>query len=233
MNKEIIFGIGGLVLGAAAGAAGMYLYKNREIKDLTDELNDMMDEINMLKHPVLGKAIRTAEEMEKQIEEDSNVDDPEDDEEPEPEGVKKYHHYKATGGVSSVQALFEKEGDVTEGQKALKDDPKLMDYDDIVGLEEINDVEFLELQEKDYDPVYLDYDGNQDTLVWGKDTDTETIAESKFGLGRNALIGPCWRWFTDYIPEGEGTGAFYIKNDNLKKVFEVVVHYDPEGEVVE
>ncbi len=229
MTKEsIIFGIGGLILGAAAGAAGMYLYKNREVNDLTDEINGMMDEINILKHPVLREAIKVTEEMEQQIE----VDDPED-EEPESEGVKKYHHYKATGGVSSVQALFEKEGDVTEGQKALKDDPKLINYDDIVGLEEINDEEFLEWQEKDYEPVYLDYDGNQDTLVWGKGTDTETIAESKFGLRRNALIGPCWRWFTDYIPEGEETGAFYIKNDNLKKVFEVVVHYDPEGEVIE
>ena len=230
MNKGIIFGLGALV-GAAAGVAGMYFYNKRQEDAYLEEINDL---------------IKENEDLNRYI---SEVNDPdienEDDEEDEPEpaegprddldemdGVKKYHHYKAESGMG-VQALFEKKGeDVTEGQKARKENPKLLDYDYIFGVDEITDEEFLEFQEKDYDPEYLVYDGNEDILYWGKGTDNETMAEAKFNLKRDALIGPAWKWFTDYITN-EGIGAFYVKNDNLKRVFEVVIEYDPEGDAVE
>lgn len=224
MNKGIIFAIGAVV-GGAAGVIGMYFFNKKNEDDYINEINDLIEENENLRHYI--------DELE-----DDAIDDL-DDEEPveleEQEGVKKYHHYKTESSGMGVQALFEKKEneDVTEGQKALKKDPKAMDYADIQGLEEIDEDTFLELQQKDYEPVYLDFDANQDIIYWGRETDSECMAEAKFGVGRNALIGPAWRWFTDYIPEGENDGAFYIKNDNLMKVFEVICHYDPEGEVVE
>lgn len=229
MNKGIIFAIG-TVFGAAAGAAGMWFYNKKKEDAYIDEINELIKENEDLNHFIDN------------LPEDDMEDDEEDDEDPveparddldEMDGVKKYHHYKAESGMG-VQALFEKkETDVTEGQKARKENPKLLNYEDVVGLDEINEMEFLEYQEKDYDPVYLNYDGNEDILLWGKDTDSESMAEAHFSLKRDALIGPAWRWFTDYIKDEDGTGAFYVKNDNLKKVFEVVVEYDPEGDVVE
>lgn len=232
MNKKgIIFGFVAAIIGGAAGAVGMYFYNKKNEDDYITEINDLIEENEGLRR-YIDNVIDVKEE---ELDEDQPAEIETRDELEEQEGVKKYHHYKTESSGMGVQALFEKKenGDVTEGQKALKKDPKAMDYGDIQGLEEIDEEEFLELQEQDYDAVYLDFDANQDILYWGRGTDSEAMAEAKFGLGRNALIGPAWRWFTDYIPEGESDGAFYIKNDNLKKVFEVVCHYDPEGEVVE
>lgn len=223
-KTSVLYLVGGLVVGAAAVATFGILYSRK----YTNEINDLIEENESLRRGEVVENMEDPDYIPEEIKEEESEEDPEDI------PIKKYHHYKAASG-ETAQSIFEKkENDkVTEGQKAVNEKPNLIDYKDIIGVDEINDTEFLEYQENDYEPVYLNYDGNRDLLLWGKGTDSEIMAEAKFGMKRDAIIGPAWRYFTDYISEEDNTGAFYIKNDNLKKVFEVVCELDPNEDMIE
>lgn len=211
----------GMAAGALAGAGGMYLYSRHKEKELFIEIDELIEENESLRHP--KKDADKVEESEEVPEED--------------EFVSKYHQYKAASG-ETTQSIFEKKkvkeeiDKVTEGQKAIKEDPEFRP--DIDGIEEITDEELEKYEEdENFNTVYLDYDFNKDALIWGAGTDTETLAEAKFKKGRDRLIGNFWKWATDYIDDETGTGMIYVVNKNLNKLFEITVHFDPNEDVTE
>lgn len=232
MDKRLVFLLGVLTGGAAGATAAYFITRNRII----DQTNDILDQY--------------AEDCKQKIQEiedyyEGNLGDVEDldDESDEPknldpevannDGVKKYHHYAGGFGEDSAQKVFShvkmEDEEVTEGEKALKADVSL---DDVSGIEEITEDDFLNDEEND--PVTLDYDFNNDKLYWGYGTDNEEEAETRFNKSREEIIGKIWRWATDYIKDpDEGTGAAYVRNENLGKIFEVIVHFDPSQPVVE
>ena len=119
---------------------------------------------------------------------------------------------------------------MTEGEKALVNDPTI---DDVAGIEEIDEDDFLNCPD-DYYQEYLRFDFNTDTLYWGFGSDNEEEAEKHFGKSRDELIGKVWRWAPDYIKDpDEMEGAAYVRNYNLNTVFEIIVSYDPEQPVKE
>lgn len=231
MNNGVSFLLG-LVVGAAAGGTAVYFVTKNKIEDRA------ADEIESYAQYAEEKIDRIRSKFEGPKEtktEESSDEDPVQEEEI-PEHAKKYHKYsKATG--ETAQSVFEKKTvekeieEVTEGQKAIKKNPKLKDID---GIEELNEDDLLKYEEdENFSTVYLDYDVNTDELMWGSGTDNELIAEAKFNKGREELIGQFWRWAPDYVDAETGVGSFYVLNKNINKLFVVTVHFDEDGEFVE
>lgn len=229
MNKGIIFALGALT-GAAAGAVATYFLINdrfaREAEEVIDDYakkcSDKIDEV------IEYYESRGSEDLDETPEQEVDMRDDISNN----EGVKKYHHY--SGGAfesgSDVGKLFAKEDNkVTEGQKDILEKPEL---EDVQGVDEITEDEFLEGSEE-YSPITLDYFFNTDTLLFGYGTDNEDIAETVYNKTRSELIGNIWRWAPDYIKDDSGVGSAYVRNSNLMKDFEILIHYDPNEDVVE
>ena len=231
MDKNIIFAaIGGAVVGAVAGVAATYLYFNKQTNEMLDEINDLIDTNEKLSRGIFE------EESHEDITEDAEpvefVDPRELDNN---EGVKKYHHHVAES-MASAQSIFEKKGDqenVTEGEKALKKNPKLVE-DPMI--KEISEEKYQEIMSKDpidgWSADDLTYLYPQDELYYGYGTDNEELAEHHYGIDRERIIGQTWRWATDYTHGESGVGYIYIDNQHLRKVIsvEVMVDLDLEEE---
>lgn len=152
------------------------------------------------------------------------------------DGVKKYHH-KVEESMASAAAIFEKKGtkDVTEGEKALKANPKF-DPDGDPNIVEISKEKYQEIVSKKpiegWSTDSLTYLYPQDELYYGYGTDNEELAETHYDMGREQIMGQSWRWATDYTDGESGVGYCYIDNSYLKKLFdiEIVVDLDLEEE---
>ena len=236
MDKKLAFLLG-VLTGGAAGATAAYFFArnyfidhyNIVLDQYAEDCKKKIQEIEDYYEDNLSEAVYIAKYKMKDGEENQGLDP----EVANNDGVKKYHHYAGGFAEDSAQKIFSQvkteDEEVTEGEKALKADVSL---DDIPGIEEITEDDFLNDEEND--PVTLDYDFNEDKLYWGYGTDNEVEAEIHFSKLREEIIGKIWRWATDYIKDpDEGTGAAYVRNTNLGKIFEVIMHFDPTQPVVE
>ena len=231
MNKGIVFALG-VLAGAAGGGAVTYLVTRRKFDDEATEEIRMRTEYyqNRIEDLVsYYEGGKDADDTFKDEDEDSN-----EDEKPN-EGVKKYHRYAGDSfSKKNVNKVVEKmkEADVTEGQKAIQKDPTFKP--EIEGISEISEEEFNGyMDDPDIGSIYLDFDFNTDELTWGAGTDNEILAEQKFGMGRDELIGQCWKWAPEYVDDETGVGSIYILNENIGRAFNITVHFNPEEDVVE
>lgn len=246
MNNKIIFAIG-LLTGAGIGSVAAYFGLKRHFEDLVDqEIDDYAQSCTERINDIISyyEGEKPAEEA---LEEDSDEEEaPEPEEYRHNEGVKKYHHY-ANSSDDNIQSVFSKdnvkevagavrfktdeerkeESEVTEGQKDILKRPQL---EDIAGIEDdITEDEFDVLDDNEYTKVYLQYDINEDKLT----TNEGELAEEAYAKPRHELIGNSWRWATDYVQDGNRSGFFFIKNDNLKLAFEIEALFDPNAPMVE
>lgn len=238
MNKGVIFAVGAAI-GAAAGSIATYFI----VKNHFDE--------------VAADAIeRYAEYAENKIQEaldrlhDDSVDDDEDEEddsaprtkdnrawsEEDEAPIKKYHHYVPEQQILSANSIFVKnkgkggEKGMTEGEKALLENPHRFDDPNIIELDEDHYQELVRNPEE-VDEDLLVYLYPQDELWWNYDDhDHRELAEVHYNLGREKIVGQTWRWATDYTGNDSGIGYCYLNNLYLDKILnvEVIVDLDLE-----
>jgi len=243
MNKGVIFAIGAFV-GAAAGSVATYFVVRdkfeQEAADIIDEYAERcQDRIEKVMNAYDQKMNSSDDEKE---EEASDEDVPHIENELDKyEGVKKYHHY--SGGFDAMSTtsskVFDKKkgNDMTEGQKDLEKYPKIDDMPNYI--EEIDEDEFLNTHyapdgKTEFDKVTLDYDYNTDRLLYAANSDSPILAEEKYGCLRSEIIGNIWKFAPDFIDDEEnGTGAAYVRNNNINIDFEMIVHYDKSKDVME
>lgn len=236
MDKKLVFLLGVLTGGAAGSVASYFLTRNHIIDQTNDILDQYAEDCKKKIQEIEGYYENALGEVDGLDGDDSDSSNQGlDPEVANNDGVKKYHHYSGGFGEDSAQKVFanmgksEEDEKVTEGEKALVADKTL---DDVFGIDEITEDDFL--NDEEYDPVTLDYNYNLDKLYWGYGTDNEIEAEAHYGKSREELIGKIWRWAPDYIKDpDEQAGAAYVRNSNLGIIFEVIVHYDPSQPVAE
>ena len=236
MNKGIIFAIGFLAGATAGGAATYFITKNKLEDRAAQEIERYAEYAeNKIKNAIEGSKENDDEEYE-DVEEDDSDDEP----------IKKYHHYNPeANGIEGVynNGIFakgksdpdvRKEIDkVTEGEKALKRNPKF-DPDRDPMITEIKEDRYNEILSKEpiegWSTDDLTYLYPQDELYFGYGTDNEELAEDHFGVDRETIMGQTWRWATDYTDGESGVGYIYLENKHLKKLLsiEVVVDLDLE-----
>lgn len=231
MNKGIIFAAGAFV-GAAAGSIITFFAVKNHFEDKAAEA--IMDYSEYADNKI-QEALDSLHDEEEDEEPIHRVQDnrawSEEDEAP----IKKYHHYVPEKQTLISNGIFAKEKDevkkVTEGEKALQENPARFDDPEIV---EISEDKYQEIMSKPpiegWSADDLTYLYPQDELYWGYGTDNEELAEKHYGVGRETIIGQIWRWATDYTDNESGVGYAYIDNSKLKKVFniEVIVDLDLE-----
>lgn len=221
MNNGVIFGLG-FATGALAGGVSAYLLAKRSIEKSADE------EIDRYKKYMQNKMDHLKSEIGKLTEDDED----EDQEEEKPKSGKyKFVDQVATTITDTYNTVFQK------GEKKGKKEMDKYPTDNLdkeiaennPGIEEISEEEF---GTGDYDTEQLDYIFEDDDLFYMYGTDNEMMAEAAYNVNnKNAIISEYWRWAPDYVKnEEEGVGSFFVRNHNLKKDFEVVVHMEPSVE---
>ena len=210
MNKSIITGVLGFILGAAGGSAVTYYIVNEQ----RDEEMDAYAEHTEKRIERLRKKINMIDEVKEELPEDAVMQDPEDDKINQNKGVKKYHH---SDGISS------KYGDnhIFETQQDKKINKKLIN--------EIEEEEYMN-NENGYSKEVIDVllgDDRDIVGFWGYQTDNEMFVDQKFGSELKDLIGSTYYDY-DYLlnlaDEEDGVGNLYIRNDSIMTEFEVIIH---------
>lgn len=235
MNKGIIFGLGVLVGVAAGGFAGYMISSRKLDKEFLEEIEELEDTVEKYRQKVYSHNIEQASSEESE-DEDDTVDNKKpfiinnDSKITENDGVKKYHHY-VEESMASAAKLFEKgDNKVTEGEKAIKENPEFDPNGDPNVTELTEDKYSDQVGEQKGVEEALTYLYPQDELYWGYGTDTQELAEKHFKLGREKIIGQTWRWATDYTGGETGVGYIYLHNAYIKKYISVEVIVDLELE---
>lgn len=210
MNKSIITGVFGFILGAAGGSAVTYYIVNEKRDEEMMEYSDHCEErIRRLK-----KKNKELEEISEPVEPQIEEGDNENDKINQNKGVKKYHH---SDGISSKYG----ENHIFETKEKPKVNKKLIN--------EIDEEEFMN-NENDYSKEVIDIllGDDQDIVgFWGYGTDNETFVDQKFNTSLKDLIGDTYYDY-DYLlnlaDEEDGIGNLYIRNNSLMTEFELIIH---------
>ena len=211
MNKGIIFLLG-FVAGAIGGGTATYFVVKDKIENDAAEIIEEYAQHCEDRIAKYSQQDNSEEVSEPEIEEES-------DEISRNEGVKKYHSGNVPETLNGVSNLYKKEIDkVTEGEKALAEEKagKVIENKPYV----ISEEQFSHEAEA-YDKVTLEYYCEDDMLMV---VEPEEQAEVAYNVGREELIGDCWRLGQDWIEEGKDAGAVYVRNDNMSIDFEVIVY---------
>lgn len=223
MKKELLYFTIGLLTGAGAGATATYfLTKDRiqasceedmecyadhcdeRIERYREEIADLKKQLGVIKDPVA----RVSE-------------DPEEAKISRNEGVKKYHHENGLASKYGENHVFEKVADKPEEK-----DSKLIN--------DIDEDEFM--RENGYEKQTIDVFLGDDKYmcgVWGYQTDNEDDVDRKWGKPLEDLIGRAHTYdeLLSYCEGREdGIGLAWIKNDEMKIDFELVIHDDREDD---
>ena len=249
MNNKVIFAIG-LLAGAGIGSVATYFGLKRHFDAVIDqEIEDYAERCTERINDLMAY-YEGGKDAEESVEDDNEPEDaPEPEEYRHNEGVKKYHHY-ANSSDGNVQSIFSKDNvkEVAGAVRFKSDEERNESYLasgrpdmeekevlDVVGIEELTGDQYDVIcsdPEDDRTIVTLSFNCNDGKLV----TNEGVPAEVAYGKTRTELIGNFWRWATDYWnkkPENEDFGYFFIDNKNLGIVFQVVVEWDPDEEMVD
>lgn len=114
--------------------------------------------------------------------------------------------------------------------EATEDKEKVIVHNFPDGIEEVDEETYL--ADDDYTRTTLHYVFHEDKLYYGYETDNEELATDFYDVtSKDDVIGPVWRWSSDYTDGESGIGVTYIKNDNLETVFEVIFNVDVDREL--
>ena len=221
MKKNILYFALGLMTGAGAGATATYfITKNildtRHEEDLEAYADHCEERIARIRTD--HKTIETEQESEI-----PRSNDPEEEKIARNEGVKKYHHDNGLASKYGENHVFEKVTDKPEKEK----DSKL--------ISDIDEDEFMN-QENGYEKQTIDVFLGDDKYmcgVWGYGTDNEDDVDRKWGKPLEDLIGRSHTYeeLLTYCNKNEdGIGLAFVKNDELKIDFELVIHDDREDD---
>lgn len=219
MKKNILYFVFGLVTGAGAGATATYfIVKDKLAAEAEDEIEAYADhcEERIARIRADHKAI---EEIEEEVPKRSN--DPEEEKINRNEGVKKYHHDNGLASKYGENHVFEKIADKPEKDSKLIND--------------IDEDEFMN-QENGYEKQTIDVFLGDDKYmcgVWGYGTDNEDDVDRKWGKPLEDLIGRSHTYeelLTYCTKHEDGIGLAFVKNDELKIDFELVIHDEREDD---
>lgn len=226
MKKELLYLTIGLLTGAGAGATATYLIvkekfalENEEdmenyaehceerIARYKEENEDLKKQLGVIKDPTVKVA-----------------EDPEEAKIARNEGVKKYHHENGLASKYGENHVFEKIADKPD-EKEEKDSKLINDIDED---------EFM--RENGYEKQTIDVFLGDDKYmcgVWGYQTDNEDDVDRKWGKPLEDLIGRSHTYdeLLTYCEKSEdGIGLAWIKNDEMKIDFELVIHDNREDD---
>ena len=219
MNKSLCFVLG-LVTGGALGAAATYLLTKEKFAIENEE--DMENyskhcEERIAKYKEENEDLRNKLGLVRETPDQSPIlNDPEEVKIAHNEGVKKYHH---DNGLSS------KYGDNHVFEKTEKDNKLITDIDEDEFMNEGNGYE------KQTIDVFLG-DDKYMCGVWGYQTDNEDDVDRKWGKPLEDLIGRAHTYdeLLTYCDDSDGIGLAWIKNDEMKIDFELVIHDNREDD---
>lgn len=225
MSKSVLYFGLGILTGGAAGAIGSYFVtksildaKHEEdieaysehceerVERFKEENEDLKKKLGVIKDPVVKYSNNPDEEK---IENNA--------------GVKRYHHSTGLDSGYGSNNVF---GKANEAVKEAKDSKLINDIDE---------EEFMN-QENGYEKQTLDIflgDDRDIFGVWGYGTDNEDDADRKWGKPTSELIGTAHTYdelLATTKKTEDGIGILYVRNDELKIDFELVIHDEREDD---
>lgn len=223
MNKTATFTLGA-VLGAIGGSIGTYfivkeMFAQQASEEIERYAEHCEERIERFRLEYVGANIDDVEDTS----EEKLTDDPDEEVINKNEGVKKYHHRPdsiSSYGTNNIFERIQSEKDRSEIKKQIKDSKLISDIDEDEWMNE----------ENGYDKQTLDiFLGDDKDIfgIWGYQTDNEDDADRKFGKPTQELIGSAHTYeeLLSYCEESEdGIGVTYVRNDELKIDFELVIH---------
>ena len=229
MNKSVLYFTLGLITGAAAGGTATYFitkdkiqadaeedmenyadHCDSRIEKYREEIEDLKAKLGLIEDPVVKSA-----------------EDPEQAKISRNEGVKKYHHDNGLASKYGEHNIFT--GNAERSEKARKEieDNKLIN--------DIDEDEFMN-QENGYEKQTIDVFLGDDKYmcgVWGYGTDNDDDVDRKWGKPLEDLIGRSHTYdeLLTYCEKSEdGIGLAFVRNDEMKIEFELVIHDDREDD---
>ena len=219
-NKSILYFALGTILGAAGGSAATYfIVKEKFAAEAEDEIEAYASHCEER-----IEKIRSSHKIieEKEVEE-KHSNDPEEEKIAHNEGVKKYHHDNGLASKYGSNRVFES---IEEGKPEEKDSKLINDIDE---------EEFMN-QENGYEKQTIDVFLGDDKYmcgVWGYQTDNEDDVDRKWGKPLEDLIGRAHTYdeLLTYCDKSEdGIGLAWIRNEEMKIDFELVIHDNREDD---
>lgn len=231
MSKTTYFVLG-TVFGAIAGSITTYFATKRvfaqkaakAIEDYAEYADDKIQQkIDRLNELINEDAEEVLEE-EPESETDNTTEE-------NNEGVKVYQNQYAPQMTLEELANRRKETGVrNEVIEVTEDKEKVTVHNFPDGIEEVDEETYL--ADDEYDRTTLHYVFHEDKLYYGFETDNEELATDFYDVtSKDDVIGPVWRWASDYTDGESGIGVTYVKNDNLETVFEVLFNVDVDREL--
>lgn len=226
MKQKIIYFALGLLVGAAGGATATYFVTKEmfamqaaeEIEAYSEHCEERIEKIRLA-----HKAFHELEEMK----EEQRSNDPEEEKIAHNEGVKKYHHDNGLNSKYGENNIFERaqsDKEREEIKQQIKDSKIINDIDEDEFMNEENGYE------KQTIDVFLG-DDKYMCGVWGYQTDNEDDVDRKWGKELPELIGESHTYdeLLSYCEGKEdGIGLVWVKNDEMKIDFELVIHDERE-----
>ena len=225
MNNKIIYFLSGLLIGGGAGSVGTYfLVKEKFAADNEADMENYAEHCEER----IARYKEENENLKKKLGVISDpkikvAEDPEEAKIARNEGVKKYHHDNGIASKYGDNHIFEKEAEKPEEKK----DNKLIN--------DIDEDEFMN-QENGYEKQTIDVFLGDDKYmcgVWGYGTDNEDDADRKWGKPLEELIGTSHTYeeLLTYSEKAEdGIGLAFVRNDEMKIEFELVIHDEREDD---
>ena len=226
-NKLLYFGLGAL-FGAAGGSIATYfIVKEKIAAEAADEIEAYAEHcearIERIKNKMVDKVFGAPKEEKKEVKET------EDEKIENNKGVKKYHHYDGLVSKYGENHIFEnKQSDEerAEIKKQIKDSKLINDIDED---------EFMN-NENGYEKQTIDvFLGDDEYMcgIWGYQTDNEDDVDRKWGKPLEELIGTAHTYdeLLSYCDKSDdGIGLAWVKNDEMKIDFELVIHDNREDD---
>ena len=227
MDNKAVFAAGtafGVVIGAVATYFATRKHFAEKAADAIEEYAEYADEKIQRVMDKFDNFDAIAEDLDFDYEEETIK-------EAEDEAIKVYHKYAPQIPIEELaKKAKESEAKPELDENKKKEDKMIIDFPK--GIEEVDEEVYLE--DDGYERVTLHYVTHENKLYYGYETDNEELAEIHYNrLKKDDIIGPVWRWSTDYTDNESGVGYTYVKNDNLETIFEVVFNVDLEQEPVE
>ena len=222
MKKSILYFGLGFLTGGAAGAIGAYFGTKAYLdakheEDLESYAEHCEERVEKIRNERRGNILEEAREAM------TRTNNPEEEKIENNAGVKRYHHATGLDSGYGANNVFGKVSDAVEEAK----DSKLIN--------DIDEDEFMN-QENGYEKQTLDIflgDDRDIFGVWGYGTDNEDDADRKWGKPTSELIGTAHTYdelLATTKESEDGIGILYVRNDELKIDFELVVHDNREDD---
>ena len=223
MNKKILYFAIGTLLGAAGGSTATYFIVKEKFAAEAEE------EIEAYANHCEERLARIREDHKLvKSEKTETILDPEEEKIAHNEGVKKYHHNDGIASKYGDDRVFDKKPMISNYvEKEEKEDSKLID--------EIDEDEVMN-QENGYEKQTIDvFLGDDKDMfgVWGYQTDNEDDVDRKWGKPLEDLIGRSHTYdelLASTEKADDGIGLMFIRNEEMKIDFELVIHDSREDD---